>query len=76
MNWQLRRRIVSAVLLALLVFSATNAVAKESQASDPIPGWKHWTKQLEELQYEIIDALPARLRDDPQVRQEAGRLRI
>jgi hypothetical protein len=45
-----------------------------STPEESIPGWKHWTKQLEQLDSQIIAKLPARLRDDPQVRQEAGRL--
>ena len=41
---------------------------------ESIPGWKHWTKQVEDLDSTIVARLPERLRNDPQVREEAGRL--
>jgi hypothetical protein len=71
----LRRR--SFPLLGLVLVSAT--LASEAQSLTPaennsIPGWKQWTTQLEQLDSQILSRLPERLRNDPQVRQEAGRL--
>jgi hypothetical protein len=74
MNLHLKQRTVSVALLSAFALTAFHAAAQEPQSNDSIPGWKHWTKQLEQLDSEVIAKLPARLRDDPQVRQEAGRL--
>lgn len=66
---------LSALLLPLLVLTASSSHAQTSpKLGDSIPGWKHWTTQLEELDTQILARLPERIRNDPQVRQEAGRL--
>lgn len=64
------------LLSAVLLFTARTLHAEDTSdiADDAIPGWKHWTRQVEDLDKEIIARLPERLRNDPQVRKEAGRL--
>jgi hypothetical protein len=66
------------VFLGFLLFvSVTQASWAQSLAAtdnNSIPGWKQWTSQLEQLDSQILSRLPERLRNDPQVRQEAGRL--
>lgn len=65
------------LLLGTTLFLAPqlSRAQKASPTSDElIPGWKHWTKQVEDLDSTIIARLPERLRNDPQVREEAGRL--
>ncbi len=64
------------LLSAVLLFTAHTLHAEDTSgiADDAIPGWKHWTRQLEDLDKEIVARLPERLRSDPQVREEAGRL--
>lgn len=75
MKFPMTTRTVSTVLFASLMLIASQAVAETpSVPDDSILGWKHWTTQLEQLDTQIIAKLPARLRNDPQVRQEAGRL--
>jgi hypothetical protein len=74
MKLRFNRNTTSAFLLFGIVFSSLGAAGSESRTNDSIPGWKHWTKKLEQLDAELIDSLPDRLRDDPQIRQEAGRL--
>lgn len=67
---------VSIVGLLLLVSVSLAFAAPAPAAADAgaIPGWKQWTSQLEQLDSQILARLPERLRNDPQVRQEAGRL--
>jgi hypothetical protein len=43
---------------------------------DRIPGWRQWTGKLAQLDKRLLAQLPERLRKDPQIRQEAGRLLI
>jgi uncharacterized protein DUF1214 len=77
MKTQSRRKCsVSIVGLLLLVSASLAFAAPASSAADAntIPGWKQWTSQLEQLDSQILARLPDRLRNDPQVRQEAGRL--
>jgi len=66
------------VLLCLLLPSSIALVSQAQSIAtaenDTIPGWKQWTSQLEQLDSKILSRLPERLRNDPQVRQEAGRL--
>lgn len=64
------------LLSTVLLFTAHTLHAEDTSgiADDAIPGWKHWTRQVEDLDKEIIARLPERLRNDPQVREEAGRL--
>lgn len=73
---QSRRRHTSPIL-GLLLVSATMASGAQSLTTaenNSIPGWKQWTSQLEQLDSQILSRLPERLRNDSQVRQEAGRL--
>ena len=73
---QSRRRHTSPIL-GLLLVSATMASGAQSLTTaenNSIPGWKQWTSQLEQLDSQILSRLPERLRNDPQARQEAGRL--
>ena len=54
MNVNFRRYTISAVLVAMTVFTAGQAATGESHTNDSIPGWKHWTKQLEQLDAQLI----------------------
>ena len=60
-----------AIAMAQGVFAQTVKPAAEENA---IPGWKPWTSQLAHLDQQVVSQLPDRLRNDPQIRQEAGRL--
>jgi hypothetical protein len=73
---QSRRRHTSSILGLLLVSAtiASGAQSLKTADNNSIPGWKQWTSQLEQLDSQILSRLPERLRNDPQVRQEAGRL--
>jgi hypothetical protein len=65
------------VLMSAVLFLASQ-LSHAQRASPPgvesILGWQHWTKQIEDLGSTIIARLPERLKNDPQVREEAGRL--
>jgi hypothetical protein len=65
-------------LWLLLVFftTAANADSNASAASadTSFPAWDNFAAQLGSLGDELIAHLPERLRKDPQVRQEAGRV--
>jgi hypothetical protein len=41
--------------------------------NDPIPGWDKFVDTLRGLPEHVMSRLPERVRDDPQIRQEAGR---
>ena len=60
-----------AIAMAQGAFAQTVKPAAEENA---IPGWKQWTSQLARLDQQVVSQLPDRLRNDPQIRQEAGRL--
>jgi hypothetical protein len=64
------------LLSVVLCFAAQMLPAQDtpSAGNEAIPGWKHWTRQVEDLDTEIVARLPERLRNDPQVKEEAGRL--
>ena len=65
------------VLVGAVLFLASqlsHAQTASPVGGESIPGWKHWTKQIEDLDSTIIARLPERLKNDPQVREEAGRL--
>jgi hypothetical protein len=65
------------VLMSAVLFLASqlsHAQNAPPPGDESIPGWKHWTKQIEDLDSTIIARLPERLKNDPQVREEAGRL--
>jgi hypothetical protein len=70
-------------LLAILTFfivmcSAVSLTAQQPTDSgkDRIPGWEQWTGKLSHLDEHLLAQLPERLRNDPQIRQDAGRLLI
>ena len=68
---------VDFVLLSAVLFCASRGLWAENESAagdEAIPGWKHWTSQVEGLDAKIIARLPERLKNDPQVREEAGRL--
>jgi hypothetical protein len=68
---------VGYVLLSVLWSCAPHVLRAENEpvaGDDSIPGWKHWTRQVEDLDARIIAKLPERLKHDPQVKEEAGRL--
>ncbi len=76
MKFDLTRCAGYLLLAATLILALQPSLAQtETPAGNElIPGWKHWTKQVEDLDSKIISRLPERLRNDPQVREEAGRL--
>jgi hypothetical protein len=71
-------------LLLLLVFLLPAAPLAAQQSSDPasdsgkdrIPGWAQWSGKLAQLDERLLAQLPERLRNDSQIREEAGRLLI
>jgi hypothetical protein len=69
-------RLLAILPLSIFLHSAAHLAAQQSSdpGKDRIPGWEQWTSQLEQLDTKIISRLPDRLRNDPQTRQEAGRL--
>ena len=81
-----RSSIIGIVALAVLLLIAHGASAQSSESSHaPVvangssadtdfPAWDSFTDELHQLGTRIIARLPERLRNDPQVRQEAGRL--
>jgi hypothetical protein len=48
--------------------------APDSAGASDFAAWDNFTDQLRQIGHQMIAKLPDRLRDDPQVRQEAGRL--
>jgi len=64
--------------VALLTASATIAAPPASQAPSAdamtVPGWMAFTDQLREIAPMALAKLPPAARDNPQVRQEVGRL--
>jgi len=80
-----RSSIIGIVALAVLLLIAHGASAQSSESSHaPVvangssadtdfPAWDSFTDELHQLGTRIIARLPERLRNDPQVRQEAGR---
>jgi hypothetical protein len=63
--------------LILLLAAATLAAQQSSDAGkDRIPGWTQWSGKLAQLDERLLTQLPERLRNDPQIREEAGRLLI
>jgi hypothetical protein len=60
---------VTALFLAPQLLKAQNA---SSIGDESIPGWKHWTQQVKDLDSIIIARLPERLRNDPQVVSYCG----
>lgn len=68
---------VSYVLLGAVSLFVSHGLWAENASvagDEVIPGWRHWTQQVEDLDTKIIARLPERLKNDPQVREEAGRL--
>ncbi len=50
------------------------AAAQTSGAAPQFPAWESFADELRQLGNEMLAKLPERLRNDPQVQQEAGRL--
>jgi len=75
MKAYLSKQTVSTILL-LLLLPAAPLVAQQSSDSgkDRIPGWPQWSDKLAQLDERLLAQLPERLRNDPQIREEAGRL--
>ncbi len=69
-----RMFLLSGLLLLASAELISQAQTLPTAENNSIPGWKEWTSQLEQLDSKILSRLPERLRNDPQVRQEAGRL--
>jgi hypothetical protein len=65
---------ISAALLPMAAKSATPAPAVP--ASDAVPGWTDYLDGVRDLPDRILARLPAEQRNDPQVRQEVGRLAL
>jgi hypothetical protein len=71
-----KKRLLAILPFLIVLHSAVPLAAQQSSdpGKDRIPGWEQWTSQLEQLDSKILSRLPERLRNDPQVKQEAGRL--
>lgn len=64
---------------AVLLPAAAKAAAptpSAAPASSAVPGWTDFLDGLRDLPDRILARLPAEQRNDPQVRQEAGRLAL
>ena len=74
--YPLKKRLLAILPFLIFLYPAVPLAAQQSSdaGKDRIPGWEQWTSQLEKLDSKILSRLPERLRNDPQVRQEAGRL--
>ena len=59
------------ILCAIAALALTEQVAA---AEAPVPGWDSLTAGLQGLPAKVLDKLPERVRSDPQIRQEVGRL--
>ncbi len=69
----LRRVIFGA---AALLSVACEAGADSPAAPPPIPGWDAFASGLQDLPTKVLEKLPERVRNDPQIRQEVGRLML
>jgi hypothetical protein len=70
-------RPILAAFLGLGILALAQTASAQTAAGEPdnrIPGWKQFTAELGELDAKFVSRLPERLREDPQVRAEAGRL--
>ncbi len=78
MNAYPSKRTLSAILPLLVVMLAAPLEAQQSSDSgkDRIPGWAQWSGKLAQLDERLLAQLPERLRNDSQIREEAGRLLI
>ncbi len=66
---------VASVIIALC--SARAATAQDSAPSSvTTPGWNEFVDQLRDLPKRILEKLPEDRRQDPQIRQEVGRLAL
>ena len=68
--------IVAALLIGIAILAQTTASAQApaTAAPDFPASWDSFTDQLHQLGSEILAKLPERLRNNPQVQEEAGRL--
>jgi hypothetical protein len=63
-------------LILLLAVAPLAAQQSSDAGKDRIPGWTQWSGKLAQLDERLLAQLPERLRNDPQIREEAGRLLI
>ncbi|MBK7249863.1 MAG: hypothetical protein IPI06_02885 [Gammaproteobacteria bacterium] len=66
----------STAAAATLAIAAHAASPPEPQAGPLLPAWNGFVDGLRELAPRMLEKLPERLRDDPQVQQEIGRLML
>lgn len=73
-----KKTMLTVLPLFILLLPGASLAAQQSPDSgqDRIPGWAQWTGKLAQLDERLLAQLPERLRNDPQIRQEAGRLLI
>ena len=75
-NYLMQKHSVVYLLLILVLLIASSLAAQSPAATEAaqIPGWNQWTEKLSHLDERVLAQLPDRLRNDPQIRQEAARL--
>jgi hypothetical protein len=66
----------AAVAATLLALAAGHAAAAEPAVPPLIPTWNAYLDELRDLAPKMLAKLPPRVRDDPQVQQEVGRLML
>lgn len=70
-------RSTGAVALSIgLLSKATGVCADPTSVSAPVPGWTEFLDGVRDLPERILAKLPPEQRDDPQIRQEVGRLAL
>jgi hypothetical protein len=76
MNAHPSKKTIPALLLLLisLLPTAPLAAQQSSDSGKDIPGWAQWSGKVAQLDQRLVAQLPERLRNDPQIREEAGRL--
>lgn len=68
-------KLATAALLLLSLGTAPSAFSGEATMSSPkLESWENFVDQLKPLEQKILAKIPERLRDDPQIRQQAYRL--
>lgn len=72
---------VAALVLAAMPFTARAdqqgaAAPQKSASGSAVPGWDELIESLRTLPDRMLAKMPERLRDDPQIRQEVGRVAL
>lgn len=71
-----RHALLACLLLSLTALAPAAIRAAPPQAGPLVPGWNAFADRLRELAPKALGKLPDRLREDPQVQQEVGRLML